>query len=147
MNCLSLWQPWASLVIIGAKRFETRFWATNYRGPLAVHAAKKWDLTLARLCVSSPFAEALARLVRPGAAARDFLPFGAVIGTVELVDVVRIDTTTTPAGWEREFGDYTPGRYRWELSNPRAFAKPVPYRGAQGLFHVDQTVIESGFAP
>lgn len=40
MKALSLWQPWASLVAIGAKTIETRSWSTSYRGPLAIHAAK-----------------------------------------------------------------------------------------------------------
>lgn len=39
--CISLWQPWASLIAIGAKQIETRHWATRYRGPLAIHAAKR----------------------------------------------------------------------------------------------------------
>lgn len=38
---LTLWQPWASLVAIGAKTIETRGWATPYRGPIAIHAAAK----------------------------------------------------------------------------------------------------------
>ncbi len=38
MKALSLWQPWASLIALGVKTIETRSWATNYRGPLAIHA-------------------------------------------------------------------------------------------------------------
>jgi activating signal cointegrator 1 len=41
MKALSLWQPWASLVALGIKTIETRSWETKYRGPLAIHAAKK----------------------------------------------------------------------------------------------------------
>lgn len=41
MKALTLWQPWASLIAVGAKTIETRGWATNYRGPLAIHAAKR----------------------------------------------------------------------------------------------------------
>lgn len=37
---LTLSQPYASLVALGAKRIETRSWRTSYRGPLAIHAAK-----------------------------------------------------------------------------------------------------------
>jgi hypothetical protein len=40
MKALTLTQPWASLVAIGAKRIETRSWSTKYRGPIAIHAAK-----------------------------------------------------------------------------------------------------------
>jgi len=41
MKALSLWQPWASAIALGSKRIETRGWATSYRGPLAIHAAKR----------------------------------------------------------------------------------------------------------
>lgn len=37
-KCLSMLQPWASLMVEGFKRFEGRFWNTEYRGPLWVHA-------------------------------------------------------------------------------------------------------------
>ena len=40
MKVLTLTQPWATLVAIGAKHIETRSWATSYRGPLAIHAGK-----------------------------------------------------------------------------------------------------------
>lgn len=40
MKALTLTQPWASLVALGVKSIETRSWATNYRGPIAIHAAK-----------------------------------------------------------------------------------------------------------
>lgn len=46
MKALSLTQPWASLVAVGAKRIETRSWRTSYRGPLAIHAAKLRSRTL-----------------------------------------------------------------------------------------------------
>ena len=32
VKALSLTQPWATLVAMGAKRIETRSWATSYRG-------------------------------------------------------------------------------------------------------------------
>ena len=42
MKAITLWQPWASLIACGAKKYETRSWATRYRGPIAIHAAKKY---------------------------------------------------------------------------------------------------------
>jgi hypothetical protein len=41
VKAISLWQPWASFIASGAKRIETRSWATSYRGPIAIHAAKR----------------------------------------------------------------------------------------------------------
>lgn len=42
MKALSLTQPWATLIALGEKKFETRSWACNYRGPLAIHASKNY---------------------------------------------------------------------------------------------------------
>lgn len=41
MKAITVWQPWASLLVSGRKRYETRSWATSYRGPIAIHAAKR----------------------------------------------------------------------------------------------------------
>lgn len=41
MKTLSLWQPFAQAISLGIKKHETRGWKTDYRGPLAIHAAKK----------------------------------------------------------------------------------------------------------
>lgn len=43
MKAITIIQPWATLIAIGAKRFETRSWATTHRGPIAIHAGKKID--------------------------------------------------------------------------------------------------------
>ena len=40
MKALTLTQPWATLIAVGAKRIETRSWGTSYRGRIAIHAAK-----------------------------------------------------------------------------------------------------------
>ena len=40
MKAISLLQPWASLVVMGAKTIETRGWGTKYRGPILIHASK-----------------------------------------------------------------------------------------------------------
>jgi hypothetical protein len=149
MRALSLWQPWATLVVAGAKRFETRSWATSYRGPLLIHAAKKKDIDSLELCKAEPFRSALIT------AGIDFirnLPFGALLGTVELVRCLRTESAISE--WsvyedgaaetyavEIEFGDYSPGRFAWELRDPKRFAEPVPYRGRQQLFDVPDELI------
>lgn len=46
MKAITIWQPWASLIACGAKKYETRGWPTKYRGPIAIHAAAKDPRTL-----------------------------------------------------------------------------------------------------
>ena len=59
MNCLSLVQPWATLLLSGAKRYETRCWSTSYRGLLGIHASRRWSADLDYLCLREPFRTAL----------------------------------------------------------------------------------------
>ncbi len=61
MKTLTLTQPWAQLIAIGAKRIETRSWGTKYRGPIAIHAAKGFPKWARETCLRSPFIEALNR--------------------------------------------------------------------------------------
>ena len=80
MKYISLWQPWATLMVVGAKHNETRSWKTNYRGTLGIHAAKYFPGSNRELCLEEPFRTALEVA---GYRAMD-LPLGALIGTVEL---------------------------------------------------------------
>lgn len=36
------------------------------------------------------------------------------------------------------FGDWTPGRWAWSLQSPIPFNEPVPMRGRQGIWYVDE---------
>lgn len=149
---ICLFQPWASAVVLGAKRFETRGWTTKHRGLLAIHAAitstNMWEI----LRQGGRAAEVWRAILRVGPndsleAAFSKLPRGRVLATCELMDVVEAPTVRAVAikhqnergeTWrESDVGDFSPGRWAWELANIRAFAAPFTIRGQQGLFSVD----------
>lgn len=142
MKALTMWQPWASLIACGAKRFETRSWSTPYRGQIAIHAAKK-DISDVLRILPSDLACKMKEAI--GSEWKD-LPTGAVIATAELVNVWNIAYHRgTYIPWlggdfvsedERAFGDWTPGRYAWELANVKPIT-PVPTKGKQGLWSWD----------
>lgn len=132
MKALTLHQPWATLVAIGAKQIETRSWRTHYRGPLAIHAAKKSPLGAVRLAFYNPF---YAALKAGGYEPFKPLPAGVVVATCRLVDcrlIVRI--ADWPDEPEVELGDYRPGRYMWLLEEVEKLEPPVPARGRQGVW-------------
>lgn len=137
MKAITLWQPWATLVAHGYKRIETRSWKTNYRGPLAIHAAKKWNRELRELCLTEPFRSCLKEIYPDK---RHPLPRGGVIATVGLYEIVEASWVfpgrCARHGGEHEesFGDYSPGRYAWLLTEPSRF-EMIPYRGRQGLWN------------
>ena len=94
MKALTLWQPWATLVAIGAKKIETRSWKTNYRGPLAIHAAKRIDKKILKLCFQEPFFDCLTEAGHKLVAYHLFrgraLPHGAIVATCTLRQIVEI---------------------------------------------------------
>lgn len=129
MKAISLWQPWATLIAIGAKEYETRSWSTPYRGPIVIHAAKTKDSL--NICSREPFRSVL---MASGCSVVD-LPFGCAVCVADLIDCIpTYKIAPTLSQQERAFGDYSAGRFAWQLSNARVFKNPVPIRGAQGLF-------------
>jgi len=135
MRALSLWNPWAALVAIEAKRYETRGWVPDQIGPgfeLAIHAAAKKDRESLALAMSPPFRPAL----KPHYPKLDDLPFGAVLCVVRVVATYRTEEIRDSLSeTERAFGDYSDGRYAWELELLERFDEPIPAKGAQKLWY------------
>jgi hypothetical protein len=135
MKAITLTQPWATLVAIGAKRIETRSWSTRYIGDLLIHAAKSFPAAARELCSSWPFNIALARvgIDRPAQ-----LPLGAIVGLTQLESCVPTpDVRDWIGAEEKEFGDYGDGRYAWVLApmaGLRRFRDPIPCRGMLGIW-------------
>ena len=110
MKALTVRQPWASLIISGAKRVENRSWPTRHRGPLAIHAGKHND----------------------GGGAH--LPRGALLGWVNVTDC---HLAGSP---ECNCTDYaSPTGWHWVLDFQSEFYRPIPAIGRQGLWDWSDT--------
>lgn len=157
MPALTLWQPYASLVMAGIKPWETRSWCAPRRlwgSRIAVHAAKRpvrmddWSHLPAEVLRSTAFVQLL-----------DAWIYGAVLGTVEVLycmrvvghghdhhgNLIRFCEQPDPDGDLRPdppltsfdddgLGDYSPGRWVWRLRNPQYLADPIYTRGFQRLW-------------
>jgi len=144
IRAISLWQPWAFLIAIGAKCYETRSWQTAYRGRMAIHASQHWGVRMGVQCYQEPFFTILSRAGIRFPARYDRwtntglgLDFGAVLAVAELVDIVPAATLLPQLGpQEIAFGDFTHGRFAWRYENVRPLVEPFPCTGRQGLFNV-----------
>jgi hypothetical protein len=147
VKALTLTQPWATLVAIGAKRIETRSWWISYRGPIAIHAAKGfpgWAKDTAQneevfrraLGWPEPGARITQEWIDAIAANLKALPRGQVIATATLVDCLPVERLDGQyfAGSEVSFGDYSDGRFGWLLEDVKPIT-PVPAKGALGLWN------------
>lgn len=81
---LTVHQPYASLLVLGHKRIETRSWNAKYRGKLLIHAG-----------VSKPIAETYLKLqgytIPLQLPVYSKLPFGSIIGSVDLIDCIKTE--------------------------------------------------------
>jgi hypothetical protein len=142
MNALTLWQPWASLMMGGFKTIETRPWATSHRGWLAIHAAKQEPKHVkARFAGSSPeYRREISRLFWECLHTMGYhqfheLPRGAILGVVYVTNTLPTKKLRQSVDqYNRAFGDWTDGRFAWIISHGLRFLDPVPARGRQRLW-------------
>lgn len=126
IKCISLWQPWASLIVWGHKTIETRSWpapSTILGTRIGIHAA----MTTQGIKLADELG-----LLRHCGMERAKLPLGALVATC-VVDA----SVPTEKLCGDPYGDFRPGRYGWILSGIEPLAEPIPVKGRQGIFTVE----------
>jgi len=157
MRALTFYQPFASLIICGAKGFETRYHAPPRKmigERFAIHAAKREPHT------TIDFDDVTRREIEyqlkvHGQPVIDDLPLGVVLGAAVVVAAYRcgsrvqgrngpmfevlsylcknILTDEKPRFLPIDrMGDYSPGRWAWKLEDVKALDQPVPAIGRRG---------------
>jgi hypothetical protein len=149
VKALTLTPPWSTLVVLGAKRIETRDWAApdDMNGQrLAIHAGKNLapvggEKGLRAQCAVPVFQKTLFGPSTPYLGTYD-LPRGVVVAIVtvnacvptESIDFDAPPPWLEPGEHEAEFGNYSPGRWAWQLTDLEVLAEPVPATGHQKLW-------------
>lgn len=136
MKTLTVRQPFAWAIARGHKPIENRGWTTEYRGPLAIHAAKKWDDG------GEHTLREVVHLVRaqgghlPKTPAHDmpYFDIGLVIATVDLIDICRksLDADPITCDYSKlcDCGPWAqPGQAHWKFTRARVLAEPITARG------------------
>ncbi len=164
IRLLSLHQPWASLIALGLKQYETRPWQTPYRGRIAIQASKKtccltdlrsWGFLPKLYTEPSPVQQQLEQVLEPFI--KNGFPYGALVAVVEQTDCLVMAEYLDPmpedkphlvcedqSPLERAVGDWRSGRYAHKYENIRPIAQPIPCKGHQGLRRIqDAGVLEA----
>ena len=120
MKALTIYQPFAKLILIGEKRVENRTWGTRHRGDLLIHAGK-----------SKAF---LGEAILPDGAP---LEFGAIIAKCFLSDcadisIIRAGRYDAKYPWLRDH-QHAIGPFCWILKYIEPI-EPIPCNGKQGLW-------------
>lgn len=135
--CISVWQPWAELIIAGIKPVENRTWFTNYKGPLLIHAALRWDAGWEdKLCwlakgIALTHLDKITRI--EGACGRYSLPQGRIVGAV---------CQTNCCEPHEDFGIWhQQGFFGHIYKNPIRFRAPTKIAGMLKLFKVNARIL------
>lgn len=150
MKALTVWQPWASLIMVGAKPVEFRGWDFTERAPalvdqrIVIHAgarpvkAAEVEDLLHRLGSASDMtglvvdkARELLERVR-GAHKYRLLPLAAGLGTALLG---RPRNAGLLFGGNVADSDRGKFNFAWPVSDPVPFAAPIPIGGSQGFWN------------
>lgn len=141
MKALSILQPWAWLIVRPdvtdpparaelranglIKPVENRTWQTRFRGPVLIHAGKKWgreqreDLAYVRACFPDiPLPHEFDR--------------GGIIGRATVIDCV--DDMDSPWFF---------GPFGFVLTDQSAFPRMISFKGALGFFEVPDAVLQA----
>ncbi|MDO5553245.1 MAG: ASCH domain-containing protein [Planctomycetia bacterium] len=105
---LTLHGPWGWAIMQGHKRVENRSWETPFRGRFAIHVGKS----------QTSDAQALADFQALGLDYPEVFPRGAIIGTVELVDILPLDRFLAQFGQEEMDRTFALGPFCWVLRRP-----------------------------
>lgn len=128
--CVSLWEPYASLVIAGVKTIETRTWPWPYgRSWLVIHRAKHVDwASVRRLAV---------RIGTAGITIAGMQTGGGTLGGLVCVTGDRLLEVAD----EEAACFFAPNRRAWLLEQARRFPKPLPMRGPQKIQFIPRETV------
>lgn len=153
MKALTIWQPWASLIIIGAKPYEFRGWRppASVQGQRIVNhaAARKVDWRevhqlirlleaggryAAQTCLKPDLALPFLRAAVDDPA---LLPLAAGLGTVRLGEPRNGIEIAAEFGVPRanDSDRDAHANWGWPMLDIERWAEPFPIKGAQGLWN------------
>lgn len=148
MKAITIWQPWASLIIAGVKLYEFRGWRPPdaiIGSRIAIHAGMRAvrRAEIAALIVGLHSPAAWTTGLRPGAlpllerwhANPRSLLLSSVLGTVQLGLPRRANEIAADLGGpvnDSDRGEHT--NWAWPMLDPWPLEPPIPARGAQGFW-------------
>ena len=119
MKAITLWQPWASLIVDGRKTIETRPMPWYYEGWVAIHAGLKIDR---EACIRFGYDP-------------ETIPRGAILGQAFKVGLYHFERRLEGKQYTPDaYGDFTPGRYGYPFDDIVKFTAPVVEKGHQGFW-------------
>ncbi|MQM22769.1 hypothetical protein Taro_055826 [Colocasia esculenta] len=141
--CLTMHQPWASLLVHGIKRIEGRSWPAPLTGRLWIHAASKIPEPDTIKAMEDFYRAIYAMNGITDLKFPEHYPVSRLLGCVEVVGCVKREELTN---WEevpesvRLEGQTD---YCWLCEQPQKLIIPFEMRGYQGVYNLEKKIFEA----
>lgn len=157
MRVLSVRQPYASLLVLGPKKYEARTWKTDYRGPVLIHASSSAvsSTMIHDIEGNREMLEAVQSIGWKTDTAIKDLPRSTIIGQVDLVGIVPSEECTEATSLDHDLAAYpSSDTYYWMVAN-RLPIRPIVIHGKLNLWtlpaelegEVSQALIQAQSTP
>lgn len=141
--CLTMHQPWASLLVYGIKRIEGRSWPAPIRGRLWIHAASKIPEPETIKAMEDFYREIYAVNGVTDLKFPEHYPVSRLLGCVEVVGCVTCDELVNwdqiPEGVRLEGQT----KFCWLCEQPQKLIVPFEMRGFQGVYNLERKIYEA----
>ncbi|OVA02421.1 ASCH domain [Macleaya cordata] len=141
--CLTMHQPWASLLVYGIKRIEGRSWPAPIRGRLWIHAASKVPDTETIKAMEEFYREIYAVNGITDLKFPENYPVSRLIGCVEVVGCVKCEELVS---WEKvPEGVRLEGQtdFCWLCEQPQKLLVPFEMRGYQRVYNLERKIYDA----
>ncbi|KAL6342835.1 hypothetical protein AAG906_016854 [Vitis piasezkii] len=137
--CLTLHQPWASLLVYGIKRVEGRSWPAPLRGRLWIHAASKVPDSDTIKAMENFYREIYAVNGITDLKFPEHYPVSRLLGCVEVVGCVKCEEL---ACW-KEVRLEAQTEFCWLCEQPQKLIIPFEMRGYQRIYNLERKIYEA----
>ena len=137
--CISLRQPYATLIAHGYKTYETRAQNTNYRGGIYIHAAKgleQWQRDGFEVMDEVMGIRALL-----GYDTIEDMPRGVIVAHAVLSDAFPSERARLRRPEQQIFCDFSDNRFAYQLDDARLIDSDLPVSGRLGIFYIDDATV------
>lgn len=141
--CLTMHQPWASLLVHGIKRIEGRSWPSPIRGRLWIHAAGKVPEPETIKAMEDFYREIYAVNGVKDIKFPEHYPVSRLLGCVEVIGCVKCEELVC---WEEmPEGVRLEGQtdFCWLCEKPEKLLIPFEMRGFQGVYNLERKIYDA----
>ncbi|XP_028770669.1 uncharacterized protein LOC114728026 isoform X2 [Neltuma alba] len=141
--CLTMHQPWASLLVYGIKRIEGRSWPAPVRGRLWIHAASKVPDESTIRAMEYFYREIYAVNGITDIKFPEHYPTSRLLGCVEVVGCLRQEELACWGKVPESVRLEAQTNYCWLCEHPQKLLIPFEMRGYQGVYNLEKKIYEA----